>query len=754
MLVLVGYVATSVAADVTVYLKPNANWLSNSARFAVYLFNADGNTWLDMVAADEENVYKATFDSETYPTMILCRMNPSTTENNFNEETRWNQTDNIPAPTANTLYTLAENTWSNGAYTTTSPYPVPTEVTLTVSGDLYDTDNYCYYTTFSSEYALDFTDVEGMKAYIGKKNFSSANNLDLTPVTKVPAGTGLLIKADSNGDYTIPVLSGTVDAVDNDLKAALEETEYSTYTYVLTYDDWSRVFSFKEAEQNIAAGTAYLELTSDEWGMASEVSLNFTDVVVKKNVEVNFVNDKGWKQVYAYVWTDGENPVEAWPGKVLYRYTMDDTNTYYVYTWQFQADEYPAKVLFHNGENGDAKSIDLDFVNAKQYQLADNEVMHKYTATFVDGGNWGENATMYGYTYRHEDGNDDVALHGWTEVTMGEPTTTTIDGVEYNLYTYTSPYSLVEPNKIIFHNGTTQTANLDFENGKQYSAGLPSVYVLVGEDATIFPAQWDAESSELVLTKNEDDTYSYEFATIELSTSTPLAFKVVDRGNSAWVWYPANNNVEVTVPEDGTYNLIITFDGTNVSYTCNATTETFTVGEAGWATAKTAHAVDFSNVEGLKAYTATVSGTTVTLNEVGAVPAATALVLKGVTAQVPIVASADEVTDNNLYWYDSYTVNDSYATIYGLTVKNGTAKFAKVKNGETFTNKAVIEIKKESSSTETARELNIVFGGETTGINAVASEKSAEGVYNLNGQRVYAPAKGLYIVNGKKVVLK
>ena len=28
------------------------------------------------------------------------------------------------------------------------------------------------------------------------------------------------------------------------------------------------------------------------------------------------------------------------------------------------------------------------------------------------------------------------------------------------------------------------------------------------------------------------------------------------------------------------------------------------------------------------------------------------------------------------------------------------------------------------------------------------------GVYNLNGQRVNQPTKGLYIVNGRKVVIK
>ncbi len=47
------------------------------------------------------------------------------------------------------------------------------------------------------------------------------------------------------------------------------------------------------------------------------------------------------------------------------------------------------------------------------------------------------------------------------------------------------------------------------------------------------------------------------------------------------------------------------------------------------------------------------------------------------------------------------------------------------------------------------------FDSELSGINTVqASESKVNGYFNLNGQRVAQPTKGLYIVNGKKVVLK
>ena len=55
-----------------------------------------------------------------------------------------------------------------------------------------------------------------------------------------------------------------------------------------------------------------------------------------------------------------------------------------------------------------------------------------------------------------------------------------------------------------------------------------------------------------------------------------------------------------------------------------------------------------------------------------------------------------------------------------------------------------------------ARRLSIVHeGGTTTGINAVSSAAQMEGEwYDLSGRRVAQPTKGLFIVNGKKVVVK
>lgn len=284
-----------------------------------------------------------------------------------------------------------------------------------------------------------------------------------------------------------------------------------------------------------------------------------------------------------------------------------------------------------------------------------------------------------------------------------------------------------------------------------------------------YDGNWDG----LVLTK-DPESYTYS-ATLDLSeTTTNKPFKL--RVDEAWY---GQNEVVVNAP-DGfitagsdkgnitlnhattyyeTYNVTATWILNSNSWSLAIAgtgdlKEPFTVGPKEWATAKTTNAVDFTGVEGLKAYIATLSGDVVTLTEATEVPANTPIVLKGATKKVNIIASADPIGENALTWYDSYKVNDSYAHIYALTFDDveNKAKFARVANELTFYNKAVIEIMQGGG----ARELSIVFADETTGIQNLSPALS-EGdgaVYDLQGRKVAQPTKGLYIVNGKKVVKK
>ena len=57
---------------------------------------------------DESGYYVSEVDNSTYSTIIFCRMDPSTTENNWNN--KWNQSANITMPTTDALYEMSSNT--------------------------------------------------------------------------------------------------------------------------------------------------------------------------------------------------------------------------------------------------------------------------------------------------------------------------------------------------------------------------------------------------------------------------------------------------------------------------------------------------------------------------------------------------------------------------------------------------------------------------------------------------------------------
>ncbi|MBR1547121.1 MAG: hypothetical protein IJ637_00125 [Prevotella sp.] len=187
-----------------------------------------------------------------------------------------------------------------------------------------------------------------------------------------------------------------------------------------------------------------------------------------------------------------------------------------------------------------------------------------------------------------------------------------------------------------------------------------------------------------------------------------------------------------------------------------------TIGATGYSTFSSPVPLDFSGVSGLTAYVAkSVAGGNVTLSSVTTAPANTGLVLAGTageTYNIPVTASAETPASNLLVGCIVNTAVAADATSkfnnYVLVNEGGTAKFQSlVDNGATVTGgKAFL---RNGAYSVGARSLNIVFDDETTAIQTAQSETvTANGYYNLSGQRISLPTKGFYIVNGKKVIVK
>ena len=173
-----------------------------------------------------------------------------------------------------------------------------------------------------------------------------------------------------------------------------------------------------------------------------------------------------------------------------------------------------------------------------------------------------------------------------------------------------------------------------------------------------------------------------------------------------------------------------------------------------YTTLTSAYALDFTGLAGLEAYIATsVSAGSVQLTQVNKVPANTGLVLKATTpgsaVNVPVFdgTGADDVSANKMA--GSATATTAVAADAGYILKDGV--FQPSSGGDLPAGKAYLNI------AVSAPMLYIDFGG-TTSISEELRMKSEEfataPVYNLAGQRVAQPTKGLYIVNGKKVIIK
>lgn len=168
----------------------------------------------------------------------------------------------------------------------------------------------------------------------------------------------------------------------------------------------------------------------------------------------------------------------------------------------------------------------------------------------------------------------------------------------------------------------------------------------------------------------------------------------------------------------------------------------------------TTQALDFSNVSGLKAYVATAAAAgKVTLEEVGAVPAGTPLMLVGTAGTeytVPVAVSA-EAPANNMFRAGDGTTEFKGTTFDYILYSDGL--FYQIGSGTVATTKAYLHCNTDPTASG-SRTLALSFGNETTGISNVNANVKENCYYDLQGRSVAQPQKGLYIVNGKKVIIK
>lgn len=185
-------------------------------------------------------------------------------------------------------------------------------------------------------------------------------------------------------------------------------------------------------------------------------------------------------------------------------------------------------------------------------------------------------------------------------------------------------------------------------------------------------------------------------------------------------------------------------------------TETATISDAGFATYATTNNVVVPNDENVKVMTVKVNaeGTAIELNEVAAntvIPANTGILVKAPAGNCDFVVTSDNGTTlakNDLKAATADVTSDG-AKFFALTKQGEKVGFALVANEVVIpAGKAYLEV-----SGKTAAKF-FSLDGEATGINSVKTAKADGAYYTLEGVKTTKPVKGLYIHNGKKIVVK
>lgn len=274
------------------YLQPSSDWLTAGARFAAFFFG-NGDTWLDCTDADGDGVYEVTAP-EGYPSVIFCRMNPATTENNWSN--KWNQTGDLTVPTDDKVC-YAVSGWDAGQWTTYSVEDGVGEVDNTVYyylvGNMNDwakSDSNLMTSngdgTYSIVMALDAGEYEYKVTTSTGSWYPDGSNLIVTlesaanVIFTINAETLEITHAIATAEKT------TLDLGENKVALADGDFDGSTWTYTATEDG------------NLTVTVTALA-ADDGTGILSEVPADYLAVVFARNYTLTIGDTQVYETAYS-----------------------------------------------------------------------------------------------------------------------------------------------------------------------------------------------------------------------------------------------------------------------------------------------------------------------------------------------------------------------------------------------------------------------------------------------------------------------
>ena len=311
-------------------------------------------------------------------------------------------------------------------------------------------------------------------------------------------------------------------------------------------------------------------------------------------------------------------------------------------------------------------------------------------------------------------------------------------------------------------------------NSVTWGAATFEVYMKETNKTSFSTSTKEFESWGTCVYNNQGLSTNSSNGQMEITLNTPfnyttgnlmIGFKQLTKGTtpSSTYWYSTQQNSNNAIYSYGTYVGVLTYSPKVTLLTVASTTAPIKIDDNGYTTFASTYSLDLANLpSGLTAYKAAVDGDKVKFTEINqAVPANTGVLLAGTAGATYFIPVADSGTapDGNEFLVNStggtFTA-ESYITYYGM-LKNSDPLTFGVFDPSTVaipSNKAYLKV-----SSNAARILTCSFFDETTtGIMETRTESidrlTTTKVYNLAGQQIANPTKGLYIINGKKHIIK
>ena len=364
------------------------------------------------------------------------------------------------------------------------------------------------------------------------------------------------------------------------------------------------------------------------------------------------------------------------------------------------------------------------------------------SANYVTSGTSTEDITFYAVMAKLKSASTETVVTLSNKMIKDNATSKTSYSDSYNIDNWTGRY-------LINNNSGNYTLQLGYNTDKSKGAynshlttpsaenDIMSVTIEASQAVTFYLCS----SADLGTADSKEATYGYGSTT---SGNKTITINVIGSTKQLFIYPSGTANIKSI---SMTYGSPAVYDGY-----CTATPSvSVEVSSAGYATFASDYDLDYSSVAGLKAYKATVSGTTITFDKVTEVPAGEGVLLQGEgTFEVPVKSVDAWAADYNAF------VRGTGAAVatgdgpynYILNKVNGVVGFYKA-NGQTVAkNRAYLQ------STTAAARISLNFDEETTGISEVVKSDVNNKVFDLQGRHIAQPTKGLYIMNGRKVLVK